>query len=134
MVTGDHIEILIDYDLQGDKEVNIMDNDDFQIGISPGNFAGVPPSLAYWFPDHIEEATLAKIQFAAQQTASGYTIEIALPWSLYPDFQPQAQQTLRINIDPSDTDDNPNVQETLLSTSPHRKLANPRTFRTLRLQ
>ena len=122
-----------DYDLDGDKETNTMSSDDFQIGISPGNLVDTSPSKAYWFPNSIEGDAFEQVQYAVQKKTDGYTIELALPWALYPSFNPQSGQTLRINIDPSDTDNNAYIQETLLSTSPHRKLGNPRTLRTLKL-
>lgn len=71
---------------------------------------------------------------ATPKNEGGYTYEVATPWNLYPAFQPRSGAELRINIDPSDTDVTDDTQETLLSTSPYRELANPRTFRILALE
>ena len=134
MVTGDHIELVIDYDVEGDKEVRTMDNDDFQLGFSPGDLKEVPTSITYWFPDSIDQDLLDSVKLAARKTDRGYTIEIGVPWNLYPQVKPVSGLPIRLNVDPSDTDGDPNIQETLLSSSPHRELANPRTLRTLILR
>jgi len=134
IVNGDHIELWIDYDYEGDKDVKVTDNDDFQFGFSPGDFKQVPPSKAYWFPDYIEEEIFSRVQFYVEKTEKGYDMEVAIPFKVYPGFQPKNGALLRISIEPSDTDENESMQETLLSTSPHRKFANPRTFRVLQLK
>lgn len=72
IVNGDHLEVWIDYDYRGDKDVKVAE-DDFQLGFSPGNADAVPPSITYWFPDSIADAVLRKIEFASQQSEGGYT-------------------------------------------------------------
>ncbi|MCC6904514.1 MAG: hypothetical protein IT326_01645, partial [Anaerolineae bacterium] len=47
---GDEIELLFDGDLRGDYYEARWNSDDVQIGLSPGDFAGLPPSAVRFHP------------------------------------------------------------------------------------
>ena len=82
---GDHIEVWFDTDLQGDFDVPGLNEDDFLIGLSPGNFEGLPPEAYIRLPNQYE-GTAHSIRLAARRSqvsyAPGYTLEAAIPLSL----------------------------------------------------
>jgi hypothetical protein len=82
---GDHIELWLDTDLQGDFDTPGVDEDDFHIGLSPGNFADLPPESYVWLPEQYEGMAQG-IRVAARRSqvsnAPGYTLEAAIPLSL----------------------------------------------------
>jgi hypothetical protein len=75
---GDSMELQFDGDLQRDFEDEVFSADDFQIGISPGNFGDLAAEVYLWRPDEAP----APVPVRAQPTEDGYTVELALPWSL----------------------------------------------------
>ncbi|MBI4227482.1 MAG: hypothetical protein HY600_04295 [Candidatus Omnitrophica bacterium] len=78
MWEGDHIELWIDADLYGDYNEAMNSADDFQIGLSPGNFRDVPPEVFIWVPS-VPPAILQAIAVAAKPRDRGYTVELRLP-------------------------------------------------------
>ncbi|MFQ6058442.1 MAG: sugar-binding protein [Anaerolineae bacterium] len=81
---GDHVELWLDTDLQGDFDEPGLNEDDFQIGLSPGNFADIPPEAYIWYPED-KEGLVREIQIAARRKESyspGYTLEAAIPLTL----------------------------------------------------
>ncbi len=78
MWEGDHVEVWIDSDLYGDYSEAVNSSDDFQWGLSPGNFGELGPEVHAWVPS-IDPASLQEVQIAAQRRPSGYTLEIRLP-------------------------------------------------------
>lgn len=129
MVTGDHIELWFDMDYEGDEGQAYTNEDDFQIGVSPGNFDTVDPSLTIWLPGGEKEFHLSSITFAATETEKGYAIEMFIPFSFFNRSAPVLDENIRINIDPSDTDGPVDDQEILMSSSICRMYGNPRSFR-----
>lgn len=130
MVNGDHIEIWFDIDYEGDEWQNWINEDDYQFGFSPGNFKGIAPSVCKWAPIAIDVPDLTNVLFASRKTDYGYTGEMFIPFAQFESFKPEAGTKIRINIDPSDTDGDNNVQEVLISSSIARQYNNPRSFRT----
>ncbi|MDX9703778.1 MAG: sugar-binding protein [Candidatus Auribacterota bacterium] len=129
MVTGDHLELWFDTDYHGDEETSYPSDDDFQIGISPGNFDTVDPSMTIWLPGDSKEFDLSLITYAVAKSDTGYRIEMKIPFSFFKIGAPSAGGYMRINIDPSDTDGPVDDQEILMSSSISREYGNPRTFR-----
>ena len=108
----------------------------FQIIISPGDFAGLPPSVVRFRGNeqrHIGEAPGHAIRIAARQTGTGYQLEAAVPWA---DLSviPYAGLVLglALNVNSNDTP-NTAVQEVMVSNVPSRTLTNPATWGTLTL-
>jgi len=82
---GDHLELWFDADLQEDFDTPGLSEDDFHIGLSPGNFADLPPEAYIWLPEQYE-GTANGIRLAARRSQvsydPGYTLEAAIPLSL----------------------------------------------------
>ncbi len=129
IVNGDHIEIWFDTDYETDEAQPFTNEDDFQIGLSPGNFKDVKPDLYVWAPARIEQKDTATIKYTAKKTDHGYIIESYFPSTFFGDFKPEPNKKIRFNLDPSDTDGPVAIQEVLMSTSICRKYNNPRSFR-----
>lgn len=76
---GDEIELVFDSDLRGDFYTESWNNDDTQLGLSPGDFGALPPSAVRYHPS-VEG--ISSIQVAAQQAGTGYMLEAAIPWAV----------------------------------------------------
>jgi eukaryotic-like serine/threonine-protein kinase len=129
---GDHVELWIDSDLAGDFNSTAMDGDDYQIGLSAGDFANLKPEAYIW--TNRDPALIASIKVAATPRGTGYLLEAAIPWTTL-NFQPAAGRALGFEIDYSDTDTpGAAVQELMLSSSPHRIYNNPTSWGNLFLK
>lgn len=124
---GDSLELQLDADLAGDRDVAVHNGDDFQIGLSPGNFAGAEPEAHIWRP---EDSAARDIKVAATRTATGYTIEAAIPWRLL-GIDPEQTTSLGLALNVSDNDFPEPAQLTMLSSTPNRDWTDPRSFGTL---
>ena len=80
MWEGDHLELWIDADLEADYNEAVNSDDDFQIGVSPGNFKGLPPEVTVWVPS-VKPDSVKQIELGVKQKADGYTMEVRLPTS-----------------------------------------------------
>ncbi|MCC7117652.1 MAG: hypothetical protein IT310_03925 [Anaerolineales bacterium] len=129
---GDHVELQFDTQLDEDYNNPGMNGDDYQIGISLGDFANVPPVIYAWFngPDAPGEVASAKMAFT--QAEGGYVLEVFLPKAALAELKLEAGATFGMNVSVSDTD--AGDQETMLSTSPIRTYANPMTFGKITLE
>ncbi len=79
---GDSVSLQIDSDLEGDFGAQLS-SDDYQVNLSPGDFAGIAPSAFRFRGTHDGGAVDAPghgITVAAQQTGQGYILEAAIPW------------------------------------------------------
>jgi len=80
---GDSLELQLDTDRNGDWGP-IVNSDDFQYVVSPGDFAGLRPS-AFRFQGNDEnwptDAPGTRAEITAVSTADGYIIEGSIPWS-----------------------------------------------------
>ena len=124
---GDYVEWQFDTQLEKDYDDKSMNGDDYQIGVSPGNFANVPPVAYAWFngPD-IKD--VIKIQQAQVRTADGYILEIFIPKDLLKGITLEEGAKFGMNISPSDADSEAEGQKVMMSTSAIRTYADPRTF------
>ena len=95
MWEGDHIELWVDADLEGDYNEAVNSADDFQIGLSPGNFKELKPEVHVWVPP-VDKESIREVELAARQREGGYTLEVRLPVSFL--FQNIEQ---RVGVDPS---------------------------------
>lgn len=112
--------------------------DDFQITLSPGDFAGSSPT-AFRYRGTAGGAILDapggnSVTVAAQQTATGYTLEAAIPWTDL-NLTPSIDLTIGLALNANDNDTpGTAVQEVMMSHMPNRTLTNPTTWGTLTLK
>ncbi len=121
---GDSLEIQVDADLPGDRDIGVYNADDWQIGISPGDFAARPPEAYVWRP---AGQSAKGIRLSARRLDDGYIVELALPWSRI-GFEPRPGAAFGLAVNVSDNDLPQPAQLTLLSSSPLRSWSDPRTF------
>lgn len=134
---GDSVELQIDADRAGDYGPSLSP-DDFQISLSPGDFATIPPS-AFRFqgtPDGkmLDAATPHGITLAAVSTGNGYVLEAAIPWRDL-NLTPAAGLVIGLAVNVNDNDQpGAAVQEMMKSSVPNRRFRDPTSWGTLTLQ
>lgn len=124
---GDSIEVQIDADLAGDWSSQGYNDDDWQIGLSPGDFGDAPPEAFVWRPD-LRPAE--SVRLAAMPLESGYALEAAIPWALL-GVDPARTPGIGIALNASDNDDPRPAQLTMVSSAPRRSWSDPGSFATL---
>ncbi|MBN1587451.1 MAG: hypothetical protein JW937_08535 [Candidatus Omnitrophica bacterium] len=147
MWEGDHMELWVDVELQADYEEAVNSADDFQFGLSPGNFGTLPPEIHVWTPDLNPEqlAQVTDMQIGASKTGDGYLLEVRLPVSvLYMALDEISGNTtphklkkghyMGLMADGSDTDAADQPQKAVISNSDARQWGNPCRFKILRLE
>jgi hypothetical protein len=130
---GDSIEIQIDSNLNGDFYVNGLDNDDYQLGLSPGfiNTNGVKEAVIY-FPSTIK-GSRPQVSIASVKVADGYRLEAAIPWGVW-GLAPSVGSKYGFALSVSDNDASyGNYQQSMVSSTSGRKLLNPTTWSELLL-
>lgn len=140
---GDHIEMWLDMDLNGDYNEAINSNDDCQFGFSPGNFNNLKPEVYAWCPE-LNMDYKSEIQIASRKTDTGYVIEVKIPACVLYASQNRAKEKsgqlfkksdkIGISVDPSDCDDINSPQKVLMSSSSNRAWGDPTTFGILELE
>jgi hypothetical protein len=130
---GDSLDILLDTDVPGDFYLGALNEDDFQLGISPGSPSPNHDHEAYlWFPKTIE-GPRDQVDIAARARGDGYVVEAAVPWSVF-DVTPFNGQHFGFAFSISDNDNaSKNVQESMVSYVPIRTLSDPTTWGDLTL-
>jgi hypothetical protein len=131
---GDSLEVLLDTNLTGDLTVRRLNGDDYQIGISPGRITPGSNKEAYlWYPVSLTGAR-SSIQIAAVGGDGIYRVEIAIPWSVL-NIAPYRDLIMGFAVSISDDDLSGTAkQQTMISSSPSRSLADPTTWGTLTLK
>jgi serine/threonine-protein kinase len=133
---GDSIEIQIDSDRAGDYGT-IINPDDFQINLSPGDFQTVPTAFFLWQANtggRYDPVAWRGILLAAQPTGNGYIMEAMIPWDNL-NLAPSAGMQLGIALNVSDNDSvGTAVQEMMKSHVETRTYEAPATWGTLTLQ
>jgi GH18 family chitinase len=124
---GDYAEWQFDTQLEKDYNNPGMNNDDYQIGVSVGDYANVPPVAYAWFngPD---ASNVIAIQQAYVQTSDGYILEVFFPKELLKELTLEEGAVFGMNVSLSDTDSAGTQQKVMLSTSATRIYTDPRTF------
>ncbi len=127
---GDALIIWIDADLAGDFDTAVANDDDYQIGLSPGDFATIPPEGVIWRPQQRPEWNQA-ITVGAQRDGNGYTLEASIPWSVF-GRKPSPGQAFGFSAQLLDND-TPGFEgvETVLSGAPKLRPGAPTTFGNL---
>lgn len=132
---GDSLEIQIDTNRPaGASQVNPAT---FQFILSPGNFADLPPS-AFRFQGNsqgqIPDAPGHHLLLAAQQTSTGYILEVAIPWNDI-NVSPVSGRVYGLALNANDNDTpGTAIQEVMMSNVSTRTLRDPRTWGTLTLR
>jgi hypothetical protein len=130
MYKGDDVEIQLDADLPGDYSSISLSGDDFQIGLSPGNFGTLQPEAHLWFP-RSQEHNLSSVQVKAKKSNGGYQLEAKIPWSTF-GISPQSGDRFGFALSLSDND-SPGVSawQSMVSSVTTRRVADPTTWGTL---
>jgi hypothetical protein len=125
---GDSLEIVLDADPAGDAGTRSLNEDDFQLGISPGDLAAGPaPEAWLWYPRGQARA-ITDVAVGARLVPGGYALEVAVPWSTF-GITPAAGQAFGFALALND-DDTPGgaEQETQVSSVRGRVLTDPTTW------
>ena len=130
---GDYVEFQFDTELEKDRDKKSMNSDDYQIGVSAGDFGSVPPFTYAWFngPDPAGEL---KVQQAQTKTADGYILEVFFPVELLKGITLAPDAIFGMNVSLSDADSESTGQKAMLSTSSTRTYADPTTFGAITLK
>ncbi|HUP27944.1 MAG TPA: protein kinase [Chloroflexia bacterium] len=130
---GDDIEVWFDTDLPGDFAASAANKDDFQLGLSPGDFGQLGPEAVFWNPDRsTERNNLIRVASQRKADQKGYFLEAAVPWSSFGDFRPSPGSAIGFAASAGDND-RAGVpgQELMVSTCPALEYAKPLTFGNL---
>jgi GH18 family chitinase len=125
---GDHMELQFDTLLEKDYTNPGMNDDDYQIGLSLGDFSNVPPVAYAWFNGPAGPGAVTAIQMANTHTSDGYILEVFIPKEALVGITLEEGAAFGMNISPSDTDLAGQGQKVMLSTSAIRTYADPKTF------
>lgn len=82
---GDGLELLLDTDLAGDASIDELSDDDYQLGLSPGDLfdpAGRPEGYL-WLPQEKEGPMPLPMAFRRIENESDWEGEIMFPWALF---------------------------------------------------
>lgn len=127
---GDGVSLQLDTELEADYGSRLSP-DDYQINLSPGDFAGNPAG-AYLFrgdnSGNLVDMSGHHAQIGAQPTGNGYSVEAAIPWS---DLGISPQDGLQIGIALNVNDnDSPGtaVQEVMKSHVETRLFSDPSSW------
>jgi len=130
---GDIVELQLDTDLEGDFFSNSLTTDDFQIGLSPGNFGSLGSEAWRWYPIGLA-GSLSTVSLKAVTTSQGYNLEAMIPWTVF-GLTPAAGDRLGFALSVSDNDlRGAPVQQSMVSSVSTRTLTNPTTWGTLILK
>lgn len=130
---GDAVELQLDAALDADFSSSTLSSDDYQIGLSPGDFGSNDPEGYRWYPSG-KAGALSNVTLKAASTTSGYILEARIPWSVFGTI-PQSGNRYGFALSVSDDDKTGQaVQESMISSVNTRKLLNPTTWGTLELE
>jgi len=133
MFKGDDIEIQLDTDLAGDYYTASMSQDDYQIGLSPGNFGSLDAEVYRWFPRSLE-AKVDSAEITAEKDGNGYNLEAKIPWSIF-GLTPTAGSHFGFALSLSDNDTTGvSTWQSMVSNVNTRRATDPMTWGTLILE
>jgi hypothetical protein len=133
---GDGVSLQIDTELDADLGPSLSP-DDFQINLSPGDFANNPPA-AYRFrgdtSGNLIDMVGHNIQIASRPSGNGYTLEAAIPWrDIGVSPTPGLRMGIALNVNDNDTPGTA-VQEVMMSHVTTRKFNDPSSWGLLILK
>ena len=79
-----------------------MDQDDYQIGVFPGDVVGRASEAYRWFPLN-KEGNLPNVRIASQRTDDGYRFEAEIPWKDI-EMRPKSDEVYGFSLVINDTD------------------------------
>lgn len=130
MYKGDDVEIQLDADLKGDFTTTTLSADDFQIGLSPGNFGSRSEEAYRWYP-RAQESWLTSVVVKAIKRGEGYDLEAKIPWVVF-GITPSEGASYGFALSLSDNDlPGSATWQSMVSSVITRKLANPTSWGTL---
>ena len=147
---GDSIEIQFDRYVSADYHLPSMSADDYQLGISPGQY-GIstcmiingktattctpqPPQAYLWFPK-ADAGKKTEVKIGSLESGQGYQVEFKIPWSLLGVAYPAAGDHYGFAISINDNDKADKLlQQTVVSNVPGRYFADPTTWGDLYLK
>lgn len=133
MYRGDDVELQLDLELEDDYSYSVVDSDDYQIGLSPGNFDGLEPEAYRWFPRSVE-GSLVSVEVKAEQSSNGYSLEARIPWTVF-GHTPTGNERFGFALSLSDNDlAGTSAWQSMVSTVSTRRVGNPTTWGTLELE
>ncbi len=133
MFKGDDIEIQLDTDLAGDFYTASMSQDDYQLGLSPGNFGSLDAEVYRWFPRSLE-ARVDSADITAEKDGNGYNLEVKIPWSAF-GLTPTAGSHFGFALSLSDNDTTGvSTWQSMVSNVNTRRATDPTTWGTLILE
>lgn len=127
---GDGVSIQLDTQFEADFGPRLS-QDDFQINLSPGDFVENPPVAIRFRGDNsgnLIDMVGHGIQVAAKRSASGYTLEAAIPWSNL-GITPETglQMGIALNVNDNDTPGTA-LQEVMMSQVSTRRFSDPTSW------
>lgn len=130
---GDSLELVLDVDLEGDFNSSALSQDDYQVGLSPGDLkdTSVTPDAFMWYPQ-AKSRSLPEVVIGVDLYGdTGFQIEAAIPWPVF-GIEPVQGMSFGFVLSSNDNDD-PHTpkQHTMLSTISSRLLPDPTTWGTL---
>jgi len=132
MYRGDDVEIQLDTNLAGDYYTTYLSNDDYQIGLSPGNFGSIDTEAYRWYPR--PESWLNSVVVKAVLTSEGYDLEAKIPWSVF-GVTPVSGSRFGFALSLSDNDlVGSSTWQSMVSSVNTRRTADPTTWGTLILE
>jgi len=126
---GDSITIVFDTELTEDMQIPFYNSDDYQIDLSPGNFAGILPESFLNWPSN---APPRGVTIASTRLANGYIMEASIPWYNFPNYMPSDEDVLGFTISILDTD-NLESTELVISSSKNFDFNNVSTLGAIAL-
>ena len=150
MYLGDSIEILFDRYVSADYSLHTMSADDYQLGISPGQY-GIstcmiingkvattctpqPPQAYLWFPK-ADAGKKTEVKIGSIESGAGYQVEFKVPWTLLGVAYPASGNHFGFAISINDNDLAGTLkQQTVVSNVPGRFYADPTTWGDLYLK
>ena len=129
---GDGVEVQLDADLPVDFYTASLSADDYQVGLSAGNFGGIAPQSYRWYPSS-KQTALTTVTVAGKATPQGYDLEARIPWTTF-SVTPTEGARYGFTLSISDNDAaGTAAQQSMVSSVSTRKLLNPTTWGTLAL-
>ena len=133
MFRGDIVELQLDTDLRGDFASTVLTGDDYQLGLSPGNFGTIGSGAYRWYPYSLAGIP-SGVTLKAVRTDEGYNLEARIPWSALGGVTPAEGDSFGFALSLSDNDRaGQALQQSMVSTVRGRMLTNPTTWGTLTL-
>jgi len=130
---GDEVELVFDGDLRGDFYEDVWDDDDIQLGLSPGNFGDVNQSAVRYHPGFSDQTGITLGVRRPIGSGGNYIVEAAIPWAAL-GITPQADGVYGLCAALSDNDrPGEAVQESMVSHCTDLRVTDPTTWASARL-